>query len=76
MGDLTSAADELKRDNPREFGSSGSSSQAFGLFVFSYSCGCLTGPTVAGILKARVGWGASTLILGMVCVATCIPIVS
>ena len=76
IADLSTAAGELKRERPRDFGNSGAQSQAFGLFVFSYSCGCLVGPTVAGVLRTKVSWGASTLILACACVAATIPIVS
>ena len=76
FADLSTAASDLKREHPSDFDDgSGASSQAFGLFVFAYSCGCLIGPTVAGILKAKVSWGAATLILACACIAACIPIV-
>ena len=75
--DLTSAAAALKQEHPSSFGDSGSAStQAFGLFVFAYSCGTCVGPTVAGIIKAKLSWGAATAILAGVCGGATVPIVS
>jgi hypothetical protein len=76
ISDLSAAAADIKREHPREFGDLGASNQAFGLFVFSYSCGTLAGPTVVGIMKAKANWGAATVTLASVCVVACIPIVS
>lgn len=75
LSDLSAAATDLKRENPREFGDLGASSQAYGLFVFSYSCGCLVGPTVIGIINANADWSAATLTLAFACAVACIPIV-
>ncbi|ERF76631.1 hypothetical protein EPUS_04451 [Endocarpon pusillum Z07020] len=75
VSDLTAAAADLKRENPHDFGDSGASSQAFGLFVFAYSCGSLVGPTIVGTVRAKVGWGAATMTLAAACAAACIPIV-
>ena len=76
ISDLTAAAADLKREHPHDFGDSGASTQAFGLFVFAYSCGSLVGPTVVGTVRAKVGWGAATMTLAAACAAACIPIVS
>ena len=76
ISDLSAAAIDLKREHPREFGDSGALAQALGLYVFSYSCGSLVGPTAAGLIKARVGWGAATVILTCACAVACVPIVS
>lgn len=75
--DLTSAAAALKQQHPSSFGDSGNAStQAFGLFVFAYSCGTCVGPTVAGIIKAKLSWGAATAILAAACAGATVPIVS
>lgn len=76
VSDLSAAAIELKRERPREFGNSGASSQAFGLFVFAYSCGSLVGPIVIGVIREKADWGAATMTLACASVAVCIPIVS
>ncbi len=76
ISDLTAAAADLKHDNPRDFGDLGASTQAFGLFVFAYSCGSLVGPTVVGTVRAKLGWGAATMTLAVACAAASIPIVS
>ena len=76
VSDLRAAATDLKRKRPGDFGDMGASSQAFGLFVFAYSCGTIAGPTVVGIIKAKVDWGAATLIMAFACAAACVPIVS
>lgn len=76
ISDLSAAATELKRDHPREFGDLGALSQAFGLFVFSYSCGSLAGPTIVGVIKAKADWGAATSVLASACALACVPIVS
>jgi MFS family permease len=71
--ELSAAATELKREYPKEFGESDGLSLAFGLYVFSYSCGFLVGPTLAGIIKAKASWGAATVVLASACVVACIP---
>lgn len=76
ISDLTLAAADLKRENPDDFGDSGARTQAFGLFVFAYSCGTFVGPTVSGLIKAYLDWGAATMIMACACIAACIPIVS
>ena len=75
MSDISSAADELKRERPDEFRDLGRT-QPFGLYVFSYSLGSFVGPAVAGVIKAKASWGAATLILAAVCALACVPIVS
>lgn len=74
--DLSAAATALKRERPREFGDLGVSTQAFGLFLFAYSCGSIVGPPIVGLIKAKVHWGQATLALAFTCTAACIPIVS
>ena len=76
ISDLTAAAVDLKTEHPEDFGSAGAMTQAFGLFVFAYSCGTFIGPTVAGVIKAKLSWGAATVILASACAAACVPIVS
>lgn len=76
ISDLSAAASDLEREHPLEFGDLGASSQAFGLFVFSYSCGTLIGPTVVGLIRAKADWGLATATLASACAAACIPIVS
>lgn len=76
ISDLTAAAAEMKSERPQDFGSAGAMTQAFGLFVFAYSCGTFVGPTVAGTIKAKLNWGAATIILASACAAACVPIVS
>lgn len=72
---LSAAAQDLKHERPREFGNFDVSSQTYGLFIFSYSCGFIIGPAIVGIIKAKADWSAATLALASVCAATCIPIV-
>ena len=76
ISDLSSAAVDLKRENPQEFGEMGALTQAYGLFVFSYSCGTLFGPTAVGLIRTKVDWGTATATLAGACVLACIPIVS
>ena len=76
LSDLTAAAADLKRDDPVGFGDSPALAQSFGLFICSFSCGALVGPILAGVLKARVGWGAAMLMLGLVCAFASVPVVS
>ena len=76
VSDLSAAATELQRENPDGFGSLNASGQAFGLFVFSYSCGSFVGPAVAGVIRAKASWSAATTTLAVACALACIPIVS
>lgn len=73
VGDLSAAATDLKLNHPEEFGDSDGLALAFGLYVFSYSCGFLLGPTVAGVIKAKASWSAATLALALTCVVACLP---
>ena len=72
---LAAAAKDLNRERPREVGNLGVSSQTYGLFIFSYSCGFILGPAFVGIIKAKADWSVATLALASVCAATCVPIV-
>ncbi|KAI9695568.1 MAG: hypothetical protein M1836_006408 [Candelina mexicana] len=74
LSDLSAAAVGLKREHSKVFGDRGAPSQAFGLFIFSYSCGSLVGPTVVGTVRAKAGWGAATATLAFICIAACVPI--
>lgn len=74
--DLSAAATALMREHRREFGGMGASTQAFGLFIFAYSCGSIVGPTIVGLIKAKADWGLATSTLAFACTAACIPIVS
>lgn len=76
LSDLTAAADELKAERPQDFGSAGTMTQAFGLNLVAYSCGTFLGPTAAGIIKAKLNWGAATVVLAGACATACVPIVS
>ena len=76
VSDLTAAATDLKDKQPERFGQSGALTQAFGLFVFAYSCGTFVGPTVSGVMKAKCNFGAATLIIACLCLVAAIPIVS
>ncbi|KAG8526572.1 uncharacterized protein KY384_008773 [Bacidia gigantensis] len=64
----------LTREVDDDTDDAGASTQAFGLFVFAFSCGSFVGPAVAGIIKAKTDWGTATLILACVCALTCVPI--
>lgn len=75
VSDLSFTAANLKLDRPHEFGNSDGLALAFGLYVFSYSCGFLVGPTVAGVIKAEASWGAATLTLALACMVACVPFV-
>lgn len=76
ISDLSAAAADLKREKPYEFGDMGALTQAYGLFVFSYSCGTLFGPTAVGLIRTKASWGSATATLAGACVLASIPIVS
>lgn len=73
VSDLSAAAVEIKLGQAKQFDDSAGLALAFGLFLFSYSCGSLVGPTVAGVLKAKASWGAATVALATACVVGCVP---
>lgn len=75
MSDLVSAASQLQRDHPTEFGDAEILAQVYGLFILAYASGALVGPAVAGLLKANVGWGAATSALAGACGLACLPVV-
>ena len=76
VSDLTRAATEIARHKNIDAEELGASTQAFGLFIFAFSCGFFFGPAVAGIIKAKTDWGTATVILACTCILACIPIVS
>ena len=77
ISDLSSTATYLATTNPDAFErGNGGEATAFSLYTFAFSCGTLVGPPIAGILKAKAGWGAATVALAVTCFLTSIPIVS
>lgn len=77
ISDLSSAVTDLTNANPDAFGGAGGGeATAFSLYTFSFSCGTLVGPPIAGILKAKADWGAATLALAVACFLASIPAVS
>lgn len=73
VSDLSAAAIEIKLEHAKQFGDSAGRAVAFSLFLFAYSCGFLIGPMVAGVVKAKMSWGAATVALATACVMGCIP---
>ncbi|KAK0868220.1 hypothetical protein LTS02_003741 [Friedmanniomyces endolithicus] len=74
MAEITYAVDARARRLPAgAFGVNGAYAQAYSLFNMAWAGGCLVGPLLAGLVNQRAGWGPTTLILGVVSIATAVP---
>ncbi|KAK0832035.1 hypothetical protein LTR73_002322 [Friedmanniomyces endolithicus] len=74
MAEITYAVDARARRLPKgAFGVNGAYAQAYSLFNMAWAGGCLVGPLLAGLVNQRAGWGPTTLILGVVSIATAVP---
>ncbi|KAK0354661.1 hypothetical protein LTR91_011551 [Friedmanniomyces endolithicus] len=74
MAEITYAVDaRARRLPPGAFGKNGAYAQAYSLFNMAWAGGCLVGPLLAGLVNQRAGWGPTTLILGVVSIATAVP---
>lgn len=74
MAEITYAVDaKTQRHPPGFFGKNGAYAQAYSLFNMAWAAGTLIGPLLAGMINQRAGWGVTTMILGVVSLATAIP---
>ncbi|KAH0282814.1 hypothetical protein KCU62_g9471, partial [Aureobasidium sp. EXF-3399] len=74
MADIVHAVNSMDAKGqigPRTGGSYG---QAYALFNMAYAAGSAIGPLLAGLLRVRMGWGATTLVLGCLSGASIVPI--
>lgn len=74
MADIILTVNEMEAKGQLGACTGGAYGQAYALFNMSYAAGSAVGPLLAGMVKARMGWGATTLILGCLSGASIIPI--
>ena len=74
MAEVTYAVEATVAKRPVGFlGEKGAYAQAYGLFNMAFAAGCLVGPLVGGLLNQRVGWSATTLVLGCLSAFSAFP---
>ncbi|KAG9682128.1 MFS general substrate transporter, partial [Aureobasidium melanogenum] len=74
MADIVHAVNSMEAKGQLRSCSGGAYGQAYALFNMAYAAGSAIGPLLAGLLKVRMGWGATTLALGCLSGASIIPI--
>ncbi|KAF2222605.1 major facilitator superfamily domain-containing protein [Elsinoe ampelina] len=66
MAEITYSVEATVRKRPRGFfGDKGAYAQAYGLFNMAFAAGSMIGPLVGGLVVESKGWGAATLVLGV-----------
>lgn len=65
MTDMNTYVSSIEKDHPDMLGEGQATAQANGLYNCAFAAGTLIGPSVAGFVKARFGWGAMGLTLGL-----------
>ncbi|CAD0083684.1 unnamed protein product [Aureobasidium vineae] len=73
MADIILTVNELEAKGQLGPCTGGAYGQAYALFNMSYAAGSAAGPLLAGMVRARMGWGATTLILCCLSGASIIP---
>jgi MFS family permease len=65
---------DYEEENPGVFGDKSPVAQAYALFNMAFAGGQLLGPLLAGGMRVHTGWSGMTLILGVVCAVTAVPL--
>ncbi|KAG8630606.1 hypothetical protein KVT40_002225 [Elsinoe batatas] len=66
MAEITYSVEATVRKRPKGFfGVKGAYAQAYGLFNMAFAAGSMIGPLVGGLVVESKGWGAATLVLGV-----------
>ncbi|KAF4550694.1 MFS-type transporter-like protein 33 [Elsinoe fawcettii] len=67
MAEITYSVEATVRKRPKGFlGEKGAYAQAYGLFNMAFAAGSMIGPLVGGLVVESYGWGAATLVLGVI----------
>lgn len=74
MTEVSQVVGDYETENPGAFGDKSPTAQAYALFNMAFAAGQLLGPILAGGIRVSAGWAAMTLVLGVLCGVTAIPI--
>jgi MFS family permease len=74
MTEASQVVGDYESENPGAFGEKSPVAQTYALFNMAFAGGQLLGPILAGGLRVRAGWAAMTLVLGVLCAVTAVPI--
>lgn len=74
MTEVSQVVGDYEIENPGAFGDKSPVAQAYALFNMAFAAGQLLGPILAGGMRIHAGWAAMTLLLGVLCGVTAIPI--
>ncbi|TIA33344.1 MFS general substrate transporter [Aureobasidium pullulans] len=74
MADIIHAVNSIEAEGKLGPCTGGAYGQAYALFNMAYAAGSTIGPLLSGLLKARMGWEATTLALGCISGASILPI--
>lgn len=73
MTEVSQVVVDYETENPGAFGEKSPVAQAYALYNMAFAGGQLLGPILAGGIRIRAGWSAMTLVLGLLCAVTAIP---
>lgn len=73
MTEVSQAVDDYEIEFPGAFGEKSPVAQAYALFNMAFAGGQLLGPILAGGIRVWAGWDSMTLVIGLVCGLTAIP---
>lgn len=74
MTEVFQVIEDYEAEFPGVFGEKSPVAQAYALFNMAFAGGQLLGPILSGFIRVRAGWGVMTLVLGLLCGVTAIPI--
>ncbi|KAF3391577.1 hypothetical protein F1880_007690 [Penicillium rolfsii] len=73
MTEVSQVVGDYEVEFPGAFGDKSPVAQAYALFNMAFAGGQLLGPILAGSIRVWAGWSTMTLIIGLVCGLTAIP---
>lgn len=73
MTEVSQAVDDYEIEFPGAFGEKSPVAQAYALFNMAFAGGQLLGPILAGGIRVWAGWDSMTLVIGLVCGLTAVP---
>ncbi|OKP11573.1 hypothetical protein PENSUB_2875 [Penicillium subrubescens] len=73
MTEVSQVVGDYEIEFPGAFGDKSPVAQAYALFNMAFAGGQLLGPILAGGIRVWAGWNTMTLIIGLVCGLTAIP---
>ena len=72
---MSDAIDEIEATEPDVFGSRGAYACGAGLAETCMAVAAMVGPLVTARAEANLGWGSTTLMVGVWCATVSIPVV-